>query len=90
MTRVFPSSASTSGLVCCTANQLRRCRPCRRNPPKASSRPSRQSSTYVRQGMACLLAAFKPTTGQRLIEVSARRTGAEYGRFLQDLATHYP
>ena len=44
----------------------------------------------MRQGTAGLLAAFEPGTGQRLVEVSARRTGADYGRFRQRLAAHYP
>lgn len=58
--------------------------------PAKAGRPRRESSTYVRQGTACLLAAFEPGTGQRLVEVSARRTGADYTRFLQKLAAHYP
>lgn len=58
--------------------------------PARPGRPRRESSTYVRQGTACLLAAFEPATGQRLVEVSARRTGADYCRFLQQLAAAYP
>ena len=58
--------------------------------PAKAGRPRRQSSTYVRQGTACLLAAFEPGTGQRLVEVSARRTGADYTRFMHSLAAHYP
>jgi hypothetical protein len=58
--------------------------------PAKAGRPHRESSTYVRQGTACLLAAFEPGTGQRLVEVSARRTGADYCRFMQQLAAHYP
>ncbi|WP_167852286.1 IS630 family transposase [Hymenobacter elongatus] len=58
--------------------------------PAKAGRPRRESSTYVRQGTACLLAAFEPGTGQRLVEVSARRTGADYCRFMQQLAAHYP
>lgn len=58
--------------------------------PAKAGRPRRESSTYVRQGTACLLAAFEPGTGQRLVEVSARRTGADYCRFMQHLAAHYP
>jgi len=58
--------------------------------PAKAGRPRRQSSTYVRQGTACLLAAFAPGSGQRLVEVSARRTGADYARFLQRLAAAYP
>ncbi|RZJ58157.1 MAG: IS630 family transposase [Hymenobacter sp.] len=58
--------------------------------PAKAGRPRRESSTYVRQGTACLLAAFEPGRGQRLVEVSARRTGADYCRFRQQLAAHYP
>ncbi|MFC6225811.1 transposase [Hymenobacter artigasi] len=58
--------------------------------PAKAGRPRRESSTYVRQGTACLLAAFEPGTGQRLVEVSAQRTGADYCRFLQRLAATYP
>ncbi|GAC1368992.1 MAG: hypothetical protein NVS3B25_31830 [Hymenobacter sp.] len=57
--------------------------------PAKAGRPRRESSTYVRQGTACLLAAFEPGTGQRLVEVSARRTGADYCRFMQCLVAHY-
>ena len=65
-------------------------RPAVDNQPAKAGRPRRESSTYVRQGTACLLAAFEPGTGQRLVEVSARRTGADYCRFLQRLAAAYP
>ena len=58
--------------------------------PAKAGRPRLESSTYVRQGTACLLAAFEPGTGQRLVEVSARRTGADYCRFMQHLAGAYP
>jgi len=58
--------------------------------PAKAGRPRRESSTYVRQGTACLLAAFEPGTGQRLVEVSARRTGADYCRFMRVLAAAYP
>ncbi|AMJ66450.1 hypothetical protein AXW84_14195 [Hymenobacter sp. PAMC 26628] len=58
--------------------------------PAKAGRPRRESSPYVRQGTACLLAAFEPGTGQRLVEVSARRTGADYCRFVQALAAADP
>ena len=69
--------------MCCTASPLRRYRPCRRSP-------HRGSSPHVRQDTACLLVAFEPGTGQRLVEVSARRTGADYYRFMRVLAAAYP
>jgi len=55
-----------------------------------AGQPRRESSTYVRQGTACLLAVFEPGLGQRLVEVSARCTGADYCRFMQQLSAHYP
>jgi hypothetical protein len=58
--------------------------------PAKAGRPRRESSTYVRQGTACLLAAFEPGLGQRLVEVLACRTGADYCRFMQHLAAAYP
>ena len=60
--------------------------PARGEQPAQPGRPRRESSTYVRQDTACLLAVFEPGTGQRLVEVSAWRTGADYCRFLQLLA----
>lgn len=64
--------------------------PAERDQPAKAGRPRRENSTYVRPGTACLLAAFEPGTGQRLVEASARRTGADYCRFMQVLAAHYP
>ena len=58
--------------------------------PAKAGRPRRESSSYVRQGIAYLLAAFEHGTGQRLVEVSARRTGAGYCRFMQTLTAHDP
>ena len=58
--------------------------------PAKPGRPRRESSTYVRQGTACLLVAFEPDTGQRLVEVSARRIGADYCRFLRAWAAAHP
>ena len=64
--------------------------PAESDHPARAGQPRRESSTYVRQGTACLLVAFEPGTGQRLVEVSARRTGADYCRFMQHLSAHYP
>ena len=64
--------------------------PAQGEQPAQPGYPRRESSTCVRQGMACLLAAFEPGTGRRFVEVSARRTGADYYRFMQHLAAAYP
>ncbi len=53
-------------------------------------RPARENYSYVREGTACLLAAFAPGLGQRWVEVSARRTSADYCRFIQHLAAQFP
>ena len=93
MTRVFPASASINALACSTPSPSscpQPARPAVGSQPARAGRPRRASRTYVRQGTACLLAAFEPGTGQRLVEVSARRTGADYCRFMQQLAAHYP
>ena len=58
--------------------------------PAKAGRPRRESSSYVRQGTAYLLSAFEHGIGQRLVEVSARRTGADYCRFMQALTAHDP
>jgi hypothetical protein len=41
---------------------------------------------YERGGTACLLVAFEPLTGKRLVETSHRRTKADYCRFQQRVA----
>ena len=64
--------------------------PAQSGQPAKAGRPRRESSTYVRQGTACLLVAFEPGAGQRLVEVSARRTGADYCRFMRALAAAHP
>lgn len=58
--------------------------------PAKAGRPRRESSIYVRPGAAWLLVACEPGTGQHLVEVSARRTRADYCRFRQALAAYDP
>jgi hypothetical protein len=45
---------------------------------------------YKREGTACLLVAFAPLTGQRLVETSRQRTKADYCRFMQRVAGMFP
>nr|WP_229311104.1 IS630 family transposase [Larkinella soli] len=58
--------------------------------PMKANQPLREDSWYVRNGTACLLAAFEPLQGYRLIEVTTNRTKADYCRFMQQLAERYP
>src|SRR5256885_6043276 len=45
---------------------------------------------YQREGTACLLVAFEPLTGKRLVETSRQRTKADYCRFMQRVAEMFP
>ena len=49
----------------------------------------REDYEYERKGTCCLLVAFEPLTGFRLVEVSPQRTASDYTRFMQKLAGHY-
>jgi hypothetical protein len=61
-------------------------------PPLAmtTGRPSRVDYEYARAGTACVLVAFEPLTGTRLVETSRQRTKADYCRFMQRVAAHFP
>ena len=52
-------------------------------------KPLRQDYEYQRKGTCCLLVAFEPLTGFHLVEVSKQRTGADYTRFMEQVAAHY-
>ena len=55
----------------------------------AAGKPLREDYEYVRNGTCCLLIAFEPLTGFRMVEVSERRTAKDYTRFMQRVAGHY-
>jgi hypothetical protein len=57
--------------------------------PMKEGKPTRFDYEYERAGTACLLVAIEPKTGRRIVEVSARRTKADYCRFLQRVAQAY-
>jgi hypothetical protein len=48
-----------------------------------AGRPSRFDYEYERGGVACLLVAFEPLTGKRVVETSPRRKKVDYCRFQQ-------
>lgn len=52
--------------------------------------PARFDYEYERGGTCSLLVAFEPLTGRRLVETSHQRTKADYCRFMQRVAAHYP
>ena len=45
---------------------------------------------YKRAGTACLLVAFEPLSGRRLVETSKQRTKADYCRFMQRVGALFP
>jgi hypothetical protein len=54
--------------------------------PMKSGQTARFDYEYERVGTACLLVAFEPLTGKRLVETSHQRTKADYCRFQQRVA----
>lgn len=58
--------------------------------PMKGGRPTRFDYEYERGGTACLLVAFEPLTGKRLVETSHQRTKADYCRFQQRVVALFP
>lgn len=52
-------------------------------------KPRRHDYEYERKGTCCLLVAFEPLTGFRMVEVAEQRTAEHYTRFMKKLAEHY-
>ncbi len=53
-------------------------------PVRAGS-PAREDLEYARGGTANLFMAFEPLAGRRVVEVTGRRTAADFARFLKRL-----
>lgn len=49
----------------------------------------REDYEYERKGTCCLLVAFEPLTGFRMVGVSRQRRGIDYTRFMEKLSAHY-
>lgn len=58
--------------------------------PMKKGRGTRYDYEYERKGTACLLVAFEPLTGERIVETSQQRTKADYCRFMQRVAASFP
>lgn len=58
--------------------------------PMQAGKAARYDYEYERQGTACLLVAFEPLTGKRLVETSKQRTKLDYSRFQQRVAEAWP
>jgi len=53
--------------------------------PVRPGSPAKQDSEYERHGTANLFMAFEPLAGRRVVEVTERRTAADFARFLKRL-----
>lgn len=58
--------------------------------PMQVGKATRFDYEYVREGTACLLVAFEPLTGRRIVETGKQRTKADYCRFMQRVAGLFP
>lgn len=58
--------------------------------PMKEGQSARFDYEYERKGTACLLVAFEPLTGQRIVETSWQRTKADYCRFMQRVSGMFP
>lgn len=58
--------------------------------PMKEGASTRFDYEYERAGTACLLVAFEPFTGKRLVETSQQRTKADYCRFMQRVSELFP
>lgn len=58
--------------------------------PMKEGQPKKEDYHYKRNGVCNVFIAFEPHTGQRIIEVRARRTKRDYAIFFQKVASHYP
>lgn len=57
--------------------------------PLEKAKPLRFDYEYKREGTANILLAIEPLTGKRVVEVSTRRTKADYARFKQRVAENF-
>lgn len=58
--------------------------------PMKPGRVQRQDYHYRRNGTCCIMTAFEPLAGTRIIEVKERRTKKDYAHFMKKLAAAYP
>jgi hypothetical protein len=58
--------------------------------PMKEGHSTRFDYEYKREGTACLLVAFEPLTGHRIVETSRQRTKADYCRFMQRVVETFP
>ena len=58
--------------------------------PMKQGRAERQDYHYRRNGTCCIMIAFEPLAGTRIIEVKEQRTKKDYAHFMKKLQAAYP
>jgi hypothetical protein len=61
----------------------------RPSQPAAPGRPAREDYAYERRGTCNLFLCYCPDEGRRQVEVTARRTGEDFARFIKALVDEY-
>jgi hypothetical protein len=57
--------------------------------PASPGEPERQDYEYERRGTCNIFVAFEPLTGNRIVEVTERRTKEDWAHFMQKIASRY-
>ena len=57
--------------------------------PTSPGKDKREDYHYKRNGTCVVLLAIEPKTGKRIVEVSKKKTKADYSRFMNKVASHY-
>jgi hypothetical protein len=58
--------------------------------PMKPGKPKKEGYEYIRNGTCCILIAFEPHTGTRMIRVFKHRTRADYAKYMKELTQYYP
>jgi hypothetical protein len=57
--------------------------------PMKPGRVRKEDYTYGREGTCCLLIAFEPLAGRRIVQVRPRRTKVDYAQFMKMVVDEY-
>lgn len=77
-------------VICYDEKQFQRLSNVTADIPMKPGSPRKRDSEYKREGTCCILVAFEPKTGKRIIQVKDRRTKKDYAYFMKDLVQDYP
>ncbi len=77
-------------VICYDEKQFQRLSNVTDDIPMKPGSPRKQDSEYKREGTCCILIAFEPKTGKRIIQVKDSRTKKDYAYFMRDLIHDYP